>query len=83
MTPLSLGGTQPDRDPRVDPRVGDTFQKGALTKRITEIRTSTFRAGLILYRETCTHGPRPETTREGFSGLPQFREWARDARVIW
>ena len=69
MTPLSLGGTQPDRDPRLDPHMGDTFQKGALTKQITEVRPGRTWVH-VTYRETCTHGPRPETTREGFSSPP-------------
>jgi hypothetical protein len=64
-----------ERDPRVDPKVGDELRKGAQVRTITKVLSGD---GIV----TCDIRYTTNTNRQGAIFLPNFIRWAKTAEVI-
>jgi hypothetical protein len=68
------------RDPRIDPRIGDTVLKGRRVRTVYTIREQTFLAAPTrLYVGWATEEP----IASGVITLKAWQKWAEDGEVLW
>lgn len=80
-----------DRDPRVDPRVGDVVRKGSVTREVVIFRQTAHGVDGPVVRFFCTftssrmsHGRKlvHPMRQKLWTGLETWRKWCGDAEVL-